>query len=444
MSFAFFRILSTISMRLFPINTMIAQKVMQKYRQGKKFLLFSGLKVFSDGFLLVIIILLAKFLTPERYGSFSLGMMIVYFFNSIGMLSSQTPFIIYANEERTQTEKINISFTSRLCISSFSVLLFAAIVGIFSSQLSQFAFLSPPETIALFFAYLGINLRVFVEGIFLGSNKKITCAFYSSLYTAVASLYLTSLIFFHELNLQRIFLMFLVAALFSTLLFLPAMDFKSLLPLKFQKKDFLRMLHYTKWVMVGGVAMYFINWGDNLILRYFVTLEEIGMYNLGYQIFKGLILIITAMSLYFLPAFSGKMDNLPYIRRYFQKKRPLIFLFWCFSMVCLYFFIPLAFQILYGNQYDLSIIVAQVLLFASIFALYRRFYEPFFNAAERYRFVQTSNIFFVMLNLLLDILLIPPLGALGAAIATTIAYCAIMVAHEIYFRKNFPEFVEKK
>jgi len=46
----------------------------------------------------------------------------------------------------------------------------------------------------------------------------------------------------------------------------------------------------------GALSMYLINWGDNFVLRSFVSFESIGVYNLGYQIFKGLILLVGFVS----------------------------------------------------------------------------------------------------------------------------------------------------
>ena len=82
-----------------------------------------------------------------------------------------------------------------------------------------------------------------------------------------------------------------------------------------------------------------------------------------------------------------------------------------------------------------SVIITQILLIGSLFAIYWAFYTPIFSSMERYRFTQISHVFFVLSNLGLDIVFVKYYGYIGAAIATSISYGVMVIVYEVYFRK---------
>ena len=53
---------------------------------------------------------------------------------------------------------------------------------------------------------------------------------------------------------------------------------------------------------------------------------------------------------------------------------------------------------------------------------------------EKYKFIHLTNVVQVLLNVILNIVLIPIYGMIGAAVATVIAYACKAIMFEIYFR----------
>ena len=85
---------------------------------------------------------IAKTLSPEGFGSYSLSMMIVFFFTSAFIASSQTPFVVCANEEFKKTKKINKSFSVQLLFLFTSIVFFIILTFIFSDYITNFAKIS--------------------------------------------------------------------------------------------------------------------------------------------------------------------------------------------------------------------------------------------------------------------------------------------------------------
>ena len=72
----------------------------QDLKGGKFFLIFSAIKILAQGLFALMPLIIAKFLNPDGFGSYSLSLMIVLFFVSLFINASQTPFVVYAGEEQ--------------------------------------------------------------------------------------------------------------------------------------------------------------------------------------------------------------------------------------------------------------------------------------------------------------------------------------------------------
>jgi O-antigen/teichoic acid export membrane protein len=194
------------------------------------------------------------------------------------------------------------------------------------------------------------------------------------------------------------------------------------------------MFDFTKWAMLGASALYFINWGDNLVLRYFVSMGDIGDYNLGYQVFKGIATLTYIVNAYFLPFVSQHIEDAAKMKSYLFNKRPRIFILGFAAIGLLFVLAPHLFSFFYGDIYRHSVVVLRILLVGSVLILYSSFYIPVFDALKKYKFVHIVNIAQVLLNLFLNLLLVPAIGMLGAAVATVFAYFCTIVVYEAYFR----------
>lgn len=95
-----------------------------------------------------------------------------------------------------------------------------------------------------------------------------------------------------------------------------------------------------------------------------------------------------------------------------------------------------ALQLVYGDKYNASLPVIYCLLIASLFSLYYILQLTLVEGMARFKFVQLANFIAVAINLGLDFLLIPQLGILGAAIATTVAYATLAGVFHWYVAKN--------
>jgi O-antigen/teichoic acid export membrane protein len=66
-------------------------------------------------------------------------------------------------------------------------------------------------------------------------------------------------------------------------------------------------------------------------------------------------------------------------------------------------------------------------------------YNSYLSGAGRGRELQATGLILAGSNLLLNFALIPPYGAMGAAVASLVALAVNLVAHVYFYRRSSPE-----
>ncbi len=408
---------------------LIFKKIRDEIKSHVKLINFTILSLFAEALIFLVPLIIAKFVQANIYGSYSLGMMIIFFATSLFLSSSATPFIISANKEYKKTKSISKSFTNQLLFFLISLGTLAIIFLIFYPFISDFTGLDKNILIYLYLAFVGISLLSLMGNYFLGMDQKNTSVQIDIYYGVLLLFFLFILPF----NLQNIFLTYFLSAIAVFIFTIPKIRFKLLFPLKFDKKMFDKHWNFTKWQMFGLTAVYFINWGDSIIINYFLSLNEVGVYNLAYQIFKGIISIMYIINTFYLPDISKNISNQKYLQTYLYKNRILFTILGLFIVLIGIIISPFFLNYFFDESYSMAPIILQVLLIGSVFKLWSIFYNPLFNVLNLYKFLQLMNIFQIILNIILGIILIHPWGIVGVAIATTISYIFRTIIDEIYF-----------
>jgi O-antigen/teichoic acid export membrane protein len=409
--------------------------IINELKDGRTLLSYGGVKVGAHASDFLVPVILATRFSPEVFGVYSLGMMIVYFFNSSLILSSSKPMVIFGNEEFKEQGRIRQTIASRLVILLISLAVFILFLCLFMNPLVRFTGFTEGQAWLLAGVLIGYAILNFFSSMLMALNQRILESAFLLINAVLSISYLVAVYLFFQLTIEKVLFMFFAAPVISVCLFLPKIEFKEVHPPVLDKDNLIKMTDFTKWMVFGGAGLYLLNWGDNIILRRFVSMEEIGVYNLGYQYFKGTLMAMAIVKLYFLPFIAQHMDNKETIIRYLGVKRIKLFLLGGLILGVLYILMPHIVGILYAPRYKDAAMVFRILIFGSVCSLYSGFYDPIIDSMKRYRFIQSLTIAGVVFNLGADYILISRIGFLGAAIATAITYFLLAIAREIYFRK---------
>lgn len=423
------------------------RKIKQELKEGKTLLQFGFLRATGQALGMIAPLVIAKFfadaLTKDAaeklYGSYSLAKMTVFFFSTLLIASCQTPFIVFANQERGQTGKINKTFSVQLSFFLLGFFIFFAVTLPFSKYIAALAKISRVDLLFVLPAFVGLALKSFTGNLFMAMGQRIK----NSLAELVFGFLTISLVFVlywtGTMNLRTVFLVYPISGLSVALIFLWAVDINQLRPLHIDKQHFKEMLNFTKWLMLGAGAVYFINWGGNLVLRLFtsiggVSMGDIGTYNVGYQIFKGIVMLTFIINSYFLPFVSQHVEDPAKMKSYLFNKRPKILLLGLIVIGLIFVVAPYLFKLFFGEVFQDSVTVLRILLVGSVLLFYSVFYETVLVAMKKYKFTQAVYILQVLLSMLFALLLVPVMGMVGVVVATVIAYFFRAATMEIYFR----------
>jgi len=409
-------------------------KLKEDIRQGKTLLQFGFLRSLGQALAMVTPLVVAKFFSEELFGSYALSKMIVFFFATFFILSSRTPFIVFANQERTQSGKINKAFSIQLLFIVCGISVFALLVFPLSPYVIRFANIDMGDLWFVMLAFLGLSLKMFVCNLFLATGERIKNSLAEFSFGVISLVLILGLYVTDRIGFRSIFAVDFVAAVLLIVIFGWTINRSLIFPFDLDRKVLRGMFDFAKWAFIGATAVYMVNWGDNLVLRYFVSIEQIGVYNLGYQLFKGIVILVGILGPYFLPFISENIHQPEKIRQYLWHKRPKILAAGFAGLMITFVCAPFLLDLLYAESYQGSENVFRLLLIAAAVAMYNIFYMPLFNAAKHYKILYISNVLQVFINVVLNIVFIPLIGILGAAVATVFAYGCRTLAIELYFR----------
>jgi O-antigen/teichoic acid export membrane protein len=411
------------------------QRLKREIKEGKTFLQFSFLKAFGNGLGMVLPLIVVGIFSEELVTSYWLAKLVVIFFSTLIMNALLAPFVVFANQEKVQTNKINKTFSIQCMLLLITLSLGCVVAVLLANSIAAFAKISIRNVPFLLFGFMGITIKMFICNLYMGLDERIKNAtseviFGTSCIVLVLVFYLTG-----TLSLRSVFAVYPISALLLIAIFFKTTDLSPLLPLQLDKKLFAEIITFAKWQFIGASSVFFINWAATPIMRYYNMSTDINVFNLGFSFFKGLIMLMTVVSAYFLPFVSANINEPEKIENYLYRKRPRVIAAGVMVLIVFFFAAPAFLDLLYPGKYIGSGLTIRLLLVAAAFALYGLFYMPLFNALKMYRYLQTISIAQVVLSTVLNLVLIPYYGYKGAAIATILGYVLRISSLEICFRQ---------
>ena len=376
-------------------------------------------------------IILGRFLGPEDYGLFNLSMSVVMIagticvFGFFGSLPRIIPFHLKKNERNVVRSVIDFS-----SLFSFSLgILFAVVVYLLSDRLAVTVFHDPrlePALKVFAFAIPLFGLQQVAQGAIRGFKA----AKYEALVFHIGSRIVTISVFLLSLVLiQRLYgaIIAFAAGILVTTIVAFWLIRRRILPdyLKHPRVDVARSVLSFSWPLaLTGFVYLFVTTTDKLMLGYFLSSKDVGIYTPAVVIASLLDFVNSAFKYRFLPTASeyfSKNDMGSLEPLYKSTSR------WSFLMVYPIFLFILVFPkelltILYGGEYTGGYMALIVLAVGIAVNDFSGTSANILVAGGRTRLNLLCEVIAAVTNVGLNILLIPIFGIVGAAIATAMSY----------------------
>ena len=379
-------------------------------------------------------IYLARNLTPGEYGLFySVFTVVIFalFFRDLGLGTALTKYISEFNikgEYHLIKASISITILFQLISSSFLAILFIAL----ANYLASHYFKNPDAVFILhllvFYIFTSVLFRI-PKSIFKGfQNFKIFSLFELSKNSLVL-IFMIVLFYFGVEGAVVPAISFVLGSFLLFLILLPlALKMFPYFTYSCTKKDITlvskKMFFFGMPVLFTGIGSKIIGYVDTLLLTHLSTLEQVGIYNVVLPSAMFFLFVGTAISAVVFPIASElwakkekkKMAQgiqLLYKYTFFTLLLPIIFLS-LFSSELIY--------LLFGEAYVTGSIALGILLFGVMFYTVAGINHNILSGIGRPKIVTKIVLFAALINILLNLLLIPLFGIVGAAWATFVSY----------------------
>lgn len=397
-------------------------------------------------------IYLARNLSLPEYGLFFAVFSFISFFFFIREFGLNTALVKYVVDYKEKKEFGNVRtclFTSVIFQLFTSTLLILGLI-FFSEKISAAYFKSPVSwtIIKILFVYIlfSVLFRA-IKSVFQAFQKMKLYALVEP--TKNILVFLSVVFFFHQgRGLIGVAMAYSLASAILVLLFLPSLfrvlkkvdffsggvgndgrsdQFSSAKPSKSKVAG--KLIWFGFPFMLTGFSGRIIGYLDVIILTYFASLSEVGVYNA---------ILPTAMILLFLSR-PLSVAIFPIVTELWAKK-DLTRISLGISLLYQYMFlaaIPLVISMMvfsdffllqvFGEQFLPGVVPFQILLMGVLLIMLAKINNTVLAAIGRPSIVMQVTVLSSALNVILNIVLIPTYGIYGAASATTVSYATLLV-----------------
>lgn len=379
-------------------------------------------------------VIVARYWTQSEYGIFSLAFVILnllVLISTLGLREGTSRNIAYLRG-RSKHEKIGDLLSSSLWLSLTTSLVFSFLLFLASDYIAVNVFHEPSLATALRIISWGIPFFTLIQilaSVFLGFGFSRPKAYFQDILRNLSFPVLLAPVVILWPSFINVFYAFLLSlAIPCTLFFVYAMKSDVIKAIKPPQLPVTRELLAFSLPLLGVIVLNFlIRWTDTLMLGGFKTSIEVGLYNAAYPLANFISVPLSALILIYMPIVSGlyARNELKNIRRDFSILTKWLNAATLPLFLFLFLFPQEVLNLLFGVEYHLA---ANVLRILSLGFIINNFMGP--NSAALVAFGETRFIMWAtsattILNIGLNLALIPLYSITGAALASLVSITSI-------------------
>jgi O-antigen/teichoic acid export membrane protein len=392
------------------------------------------------GLLLEILIkgVLTSYLSPADFGTYSLALTVISItgaVSTLGLHEGVPRYIAYfrGRHEEHKIQELIISATIMGLIAGVlamlvSPVLFEHLAGKGFDEQGKILSVVRIMIFAIPFTIV-LNLAV---AIYRGFDRTNVNTYFYSIIRPVSLLGFASAAVFLGVSLRGIVLADLLSMIFTfgvmSVYFIKRPPFKPEWKLKFGEPT-KQLIRYSLPLLISATLLNLMTWTDTIMLGYFKSTEVVGVYSAVYPLVGFLSLIIGSMGFVYIPVTSklwgeNKPESLGPIYQIMTK--------WCFMLTfpvfALMFVYPeFLLTKLYGAEYASGALVLRILALGFLTNSYFGFNYHTIMASGDSDFLMKCSVASAGMNALLNFILIPRYGMVGAAVASSVSFASIEV-----------------
>ena len=362
-----------------------------------------------------LFLLIARKFGPEDFGRLSLVISIVEIFRVLADFGVDTVTI--------RRFSLNSSFSERLLGNALSLKLLSATVGYMLVNLVFWFFYHNVEGSKLLFIvgtslYSTLLANAFVS--YFQANLRMPSIVVGSVVSTVFYILLTLFGLYRNWSLAELTVIIPLSELLN--LFIVAKICNNIIPIKlrFDPIIILKLIRESFPVGIAGIVVIVYSRMDNLMLGWFLGEGGVGRYAVAYRLTEPFFLIFSSLSISLYAYLSGpnRSQDLSKSRETMVRIGTMVII----SSICAAVVLCLFSREILGlisHKYINSAGILMILSLSIIFKALNAQFTAFINSRGKYKYITVIAVFNLLINMVLNLILIPRYGLIGAAIALT-------------------------
>lgn len=380
-------------------------------------------------------------LTKAEVGIFGLLDITINIITEILILGQANSIIFFNNKGEYEQKKDSVFFTITFFVLLVN-LLFVLSAELFATSLLSFSKSTKDITSFLPFIIYVSLIRV-INNLFL---NKLRADEKSAFYTSITLIKIASfigLIFYTvvylKLSVSGIMYSYLVSEIIVLIILLPGMIKK--MKLVFEKAALKEALKFGTPLIFSSIGIMILNLSDRYLINLYLNLEEVGVYDIAYRI-AGVVnmFLILPFNQAMLPSAFKELNN-PSGSRYLSK----LMTYMCFVTVwgglAISVFGKEIILILCNKNYFAALSYIPLIVLAYILSSMRNVASNGLLFAKKTLLIAVITIASGILNIILNIILLPIYGTIAAAYTTLVSflvfYLVTFIMADRFFRINY-------
>jgi O-antigen/teichoic acid export membrane protein len=382
-------------------------------------------------------VIVVRYITQSEYGLFSLAVTLVGILSviaTLGLGEGATRYIAYFRG-KNELAKIKGVIFSSLGFTLIASILLSIVLFFTSDILSTRAFNEPELStpLKIFSSALPFSVLIgMLTTIFRGFGRVDVQVYFQTILNGALFPLLLGVVILLGLAFLGVIYASLAATVTTCLAFALYTIKKPPLPLKGGESASpvgKELLLFSLPLLVNSMLFMIIQWTDTIMLGYFKTSSEVGLYNGALPLARLVPIFYTSMAFIYVPVASQLCSRglMKEVKRSYQ-----VLTKWIFSLTWPLFLILLLFPIttlnfLFGYQYTEAAPALRILCSGLAFNTFLGGNGLTLIAMGKPRLLMWASLIGASLNVVLNAILIPSLGITGAAAASLASYFAINI-----------------
>ncbi len=402
----------------------------------KDSLIYGTASILSQGIPILIVPIYTRFLSPDSYGGMDMLAVFAALINvTVALEISQGMARSYA-DIKTEDERTRYASTA-LWFSVAAYLLFAVLAVLFSGPLTRLLLDSGNWEWIFQVAVIAMTVNgisFFLQNQLRWLLKPAAYAVSSIVYAVTATGIAIFLIAALNWGVIGVFYGQIIGAAVSGLIaYLAA---RNMFAMTFDAGRCREMLSFSIPLVPSSISVLAANYVDRIAIKSFMTLADVGIYGVGFRFASVVNLLMVGFYSALTPlVYQNYRDtstpgNLERIFRYFLAGTlPLIVAISLFSREIVGLFA--------APEYGAAWLVIPILAAASVLSRMYIF-APGLDIAKKTGVIASINIIAALVNIVLNIAMIPVLGLAGSALATLAGFSVMFAAYLVIGQKHYP------